>query len=77
MEVNYFTPEQRIAQHDSHVISRRIGSSPVPVMAASLMTVVREMPSSSAMAVFGTPSAASRLMYAESSNVITLPDHVP
>jgi len=42
-------------------------------MAASLMTVVREMPSSSAMAVFGTPSAASRLMYARSSNVITLP----
>ena len=42
-------------------------------MAASLMTVVREMPSSSAMAVFGTPSAASRLMYAQSSNVITLP----
>ena len=36
------------------------------------MTVVREIPSRSAMRAFGTPSAASRLISAQSSKVITL-----
>src|SRR5215203_6554578 len=36
------------------------------------MTVVREIPSRSAMRDFGTPSAASLLISAQSSKVITL-----
>jgi hypothetical protein len=36
------------------------------------MTVVREIPSRSAIRAFGTPSAASLLISAQSSKVITL-----
>ena len=41
--------------------------------AARTVTVVLEMPSSSAIAFFGTPSATWRRIYAQFSNVITLP----
>ena len=37
-----------------------------------VMTVVREIPNCSAMRAFGTPSAASLLISAQSSKVITL-----
>jgi hypothetical protein len=38
-----------------------------------LTTVVREIPNRSAIRALGTPSAASRLINAQSSKVITLP----
>lgn len=39
----------------------------------ALITVVREIPNRRAIAAFGTPSPASLLISAQSSNVITLP----
>jgi type II secretory pathway component PulF len=40
--------------------------------ATALMTVVREIPSLAAILAFGSPSAASRRINAQSSKVITL-----
>ena len=42
------------------------------VDATAFTTVVREIPNRSAICFFGTPSAASRLINAQSSKVITL-----
>ena len=44
-----------------------------PAEFTALITVVREIPSRSAIRAFGTPSAASLLINAQSSKVITLP----
>lgn len=44
-----------------------------PSEVAALITVVREIPNRSAIRAFGTPSAASLLINAQSSEVITLP----
>ena len=55
---------------------RRRRRSPLILRGASdftaLMTVVREIPNRSAIRDFGTPSAASLLINAQSSKVITL-----